>query len=64
VTRALETLNHLLLSRAYFCVGNHLHHCIEVSQVSVGEIGDIGTMIKVNRLRRERLAGKIDIVRA
>jgi hypothetical protein len=41
-----------------------LHHRIEVLQIAVREVGDIGAMIEINRLGRQRLAGQIDVIRA
>src|ERR1043166_8267946 len=64
MARALETLHHLLLGRADFRVRHHLHHRIEVLQVTLREIGDAGEMIEVDLFRRQGLAREINVVRA
>jgi hypothetical protein len=52
------------LGRTQLGVRNQLHNSIEVLEVSIGEVGDIGAMIKVNRFGRERLTGKLIVIGA
>src|SRR6185436_9416193 len=64
VAGVVETVEHLLLGWPDFGVRHDLHHRVEVLQIGVAEIGDIGAMIKIDRLGRQSLAGQINVVRA
>src|SRR5205085_6879741 len=64
VARAFETVEQLLLGRTDVGVRHDLHHRIEVLQVSVSEIGDIGAMIEVDRFGSESLTGQINVIGA
>ena len=45
-------------------IGNGLHHRVKVFEEGGGEVGNVGSMVEVNRFAREPLTGQEGVIRA